>query len=45
MGSSLRTTAFCHSQENQVTIAEAKAKANFYPQGTSKIKRFTLLQY
>ena len=41
MGNNLRTTAFCHSQKNQVNIAEAKAEANFYPQGTSKIKRFT----
>lgn len=41
MGNYLRTTAFCHSQKNQVNIAEAKAEANFYPQETSKIKRFT----
>ncbi|KAJ6716502.1 QWRF MOTIF-CONTAINING PROTEIN 2 [Salix koriyanagi] len=28
------TAAFCHSQKSQVTIAEAKAEADFYPQGT-----------
>ena len=41
MGNNLRTAAFCHSQKSQVTIAEAKAEADFYPQGTSKIKIFT----
>ena len=38
VGNNLRTAAFCHSQKSQVTIAEAKAEADFYPQGTSKIK-------
>ncbi|CAK7330115.1 unnamed protein product [Dovyalis caffra] len=44
VGNDLRTTAFCHSQKNQVTFAEAKAEANFYTQGTTISSLFLILK-